>query len=29
LRWVSPAELATLDLAAADLPIVAALRELP
>ncbi len=26
LRWVSPAELATLDLAAADLPIVAALE---
>ena len=28
LRWVSAAELATLDLAAADLPIVAALREI-
>ena len=26
LRWVSPAELSTLDLAAADLPIVAGLR---
>ena len=26
LRWVSPAKLSTLDLAAADLPIVAALR---
>lgn len=29
LRWVLPAELATLDLAAADLPIVAALRAPP
>ena len=29
LRWVLPAELATLDLAAADLPIVAALRTTP
>lgn len=29
LRWVSVAELATFDLAAADLPIVAALRATP
>jgi 8-oxo-dGTP diphosphatase len=28
LRWVSATEIATLDLAAADLPVVAALREL-